>query len=107
MPTSVKSIVKDKFLYSGAAPIPVGSQLWFEWLSTAKKFSFKGQQGSFVAQCEKRRNKSYWYAYRRAGKLSKIYLGKGEELTLERLEQASRSLTGQRRLKQLSDQPML
>ena len=38
---------------------------------------------------------SYWYGYRRQdGKLSKIYLGKSEELTQDRLEQASTLLAG-------------
>jgi len=106
MPDSAKSIVTDNFLLTGEARIPVGSQQWFEWLSSAKKFSFKSQSGCFVAQCEKRRNKAYWYAYRRAGKLVKIYLGKTEELTLERLERASLSLTGQTLLRQLADQPV-
>ncbi len=101
---SVKSIVKDNFLLAGETCVPVGSPLWYEWLSTARKFSFKSQRGCFVAQCEKRRNKAYWYAYRRAGKLMKVYLGKTDELTLERLEQASISLTGQRLLNQRSDQ---
>jgi LuxR family maltose regulon positive regulatory protein len=105
MPSSLKPIVKDNFLFAGATRILVGSQLWYEWLSTARHFSFKSQRGSFVAQCEKRRNKAYWYAYRRAGKLMKIYLGKTEELTPERLEQVSISLTGQTLLKQFGNQP--
>jgi LuxR family maltose regulon positive regulatory protein len=104
MSDSVKSIVKDNILLAGASQIPVGSQPWYEWLSTAKKFSFKSPGGNFVAQCEKRRNKDYWYAYRRAGKLLKFYLGKTEELTAERLEQASISLAGQTRLQQVGNQ---
>lgn len=99
-----KAIVKDNFLFVNNSCIPVGSALWFEWLSEARKFSFKSQGGNFVAQCEKRRNKTYWYGYRRAGKLNKVYLGKTEELTLERLEQACLSLTGQTLLKQITEQ---
>ncbi len=105
MPNSSKSIVKDNTLVEGEMYIPVGSPSWFEWLSTAKKFSFKSYRGNFVAQCETRRNKGYWYAYRRSGKLSKVYLGKTDELTLERLEQACISLAGQGLLEQLTDQP--
>ena len=42
-----------------------------------------------------RRNRAYWYAERRlAGRLAKVYLGKSEELALERLQGASRSLAG-------------
>src|SRR5215216_2028896 len=104
VPGSAKSIVQDNFLFAGANRIPVGSPSWYEWLSTTKKFSFKSPRGSFVAQCEKRRNKTYWYAYHRAGKLMKIYLGKTEELTPERLEQASISFTGQTMLKEFGSQ---
>ncbi len=106
MSSSGKSIVKDSFLIEGTTQILVGSSSWYEWLATAKSFSFKSEKGGFVAQCEKRRNKSYWYAYRRSGKLIKVYLGKTEELTLERLEQAGVSLTGQTLLKQFADQPL-
>lgn len=103
---SARSVVKDNLLFAGAIPIPVGSPAWFEWLSMAKNFSFKSQNGSFLAQCETRRNKGYWYAYRRrAGKLIKTYLGKTQELTPERLEQASLLLTGAALLRQFSDQP--
>lgn len=95
MSDSKKPIVKDGFLFSGNTSIPLGSKLWFEWLATAKKFSFKYPNGSFVAQCEQRRSHSYWYAYkRRNGKLHKVYLGKTEELTLEQLQQVGSSLSG-------------
>ena len=106
MPGSDKSIVKDNYLITGEYRILVGSSDWYEWLSSARSFSFKGEKGSFVAQCEKRRNHAYWYAYRRVGKLIKTYLGKTAELTPERLERASASLTGQTLLSHLSDQPV-
>src|SRR5687767_5292944 len=106
MPHSDRTIVKDNFLFVGVTPIPVGSSSWFEWLSMAKNFSFKSQNGCFVAQCETRRNKGYWYAYRRrAGKLIKTYLGKTEELTPERLEQASLMLTRTALLRQFPNPP--
>lgn len=105
MPTSIKPVVKDNFLFAGEERIPVDSQSWYEWLLTTKKFSFKSQSGHFVAQCEKRRNKDYWYAYRRAGKLIKVYLGKTEELTLDRLEQASISISRQTIPRQSAGQP--
>lgn len=95
MSDSKRPIVKDGFLFTGDASIPLGSKLWFEWLATAKKFSFKYPNGAFVAQCEQRRSHSYWYAYkRRNGKLHKVYLGKTEELTLEQLQQVGFSLAG-------------
>ena len=102
----IKSVVKDNYLFTDVTPILVGSPSWFEWLSMAKNFSFKSQNGCFVAQCEMRRNKGYWYAYRRrAGKLIKTYLGKTEELTPARLEQASLLLTRAPLLRQFADQP--
>lgn len=105
MHSANRSIVRDNFLWVDTTSIPVGSQLWYEWLSKAKKFSFKSPNGCFVAQCETRRNKTYWYAYRRqAGKLHKVYLGKTEELTPERLEQASLSLTRQPLFNQFTSQ---
>lgn len=89
------SIIKDGFLENGKKPIPIGSKMWFEWLSTAKKFSFKYPNGGFMAQCERRRNHSYWYAYKRqGGRLYKAYLGKTEDLTLERLQQVGGTLGG-------------
>ena len=70
--------------------VQVGSQQWYEWLASHPGFQFEGGTGHFTARRELRRGIEYWYAYRRyAGKLSKTYLGKSEELTLERLEQAS------------------
>lgn len=98
-----KFIVKDNLLLAGATTIQVGSPLWYDWVASAKKFSFVSQNGRFVAQREMRRNHSYWYAYRRrSGKLVKIYLGKQYELTPERLEQACLALEEPNLLKQFS-----
>jgi len=102
-----KSIVKENMLLSEPDPIEVGSPLWYEWLSTARKFSFKSQLGSFVAQHEMRRNKAYWYAYRRqGGKLYKSYLGKTEELTLERLQQVGLSIAGHSLIQERIEEPI-
>ncbi len=57
---------------------------------------------TFTARKEQRPGGWYWYAYRRSqGKLHNVYLGKTEELTLERLnttaealERAGEALTG-------------
>jgi len=44
---------------------------------------------------EQKRNGWYWYAYRSvAGKLHKVYLGKADDLTLARIQQATAALTG-------------
>jgi LuxR family maltose regulon positive regulatory protein len=87
-------VVKNNHLKLDNVSVQVGSEEWYEWLDENIKFKYKGREGHFLAQCEKRRNKTvYWYAYRRrAGKLSKVYLGKADKLTKEHLEQVSISL---------------
>lgn len=82
---------------SGTAnAIRVGSQLWYAWLAKHYAFIFEGGAGHLTARREIRRGIAYWYGYRRrGGKFSKTYLGKSEELTQERLEQASALLAGQ------------
>lgn len=96
MSLTEKYIVYDHYLRLEARSILVGSPEWFNWLLSAKKFSYKDAiSGSFIAQSEIRRNKTYWYAYRRReGKLFKVYLGKNEELSMERLQQAGLTLQG-------------
>jgi LuxR family maltose regulon positive regulatory protein len=88
-------IVKNNLLKLDNTTVQVGSEEWYDWLDENIKFKYKGREGHFLARCEKRRNNgAYWYAYRRrAGKLSKAYLGKVDNLTKERLEQVSFSLS--------------
>ena len=65
--------------------IPLDSPQWQEWLNNAQSFRYcpTSDNAAYTA----RREKLYWYAYRKQqGKLHKRYLGKAEELTLERLE---------------------
>ena len=96
MPKPDKFIVINDALQNGPSSIRVGSAEWFAWLAQHEKFSFQGKDGHFIAQREMRRDKAYWYAYRRrAGKLFKLYLGKSDELTLARLAQISLALAGQ------------
>ncbi|MEZ4512644.1 MAG: LuxR C-terminal-related transcriptional regulator [Chloroflexota bacterium] len=85
------------------SPIPLNSPQWHHWLSTHTQFKFKGTAGHFSARRETRHGGEYWYAYRRRnGKLNKAYLGKLDELTLVRLEQAAANLAGKTVLSQLS-----
>ena len=74
-----------------AAPILVGTPAWFAWLEDATAFTFTSPSGSFTARKERRsRGGWYWQAYRTAnGALQKAYLGKRENLTLDRLERAA------------------
>jgi len=80
----------------GRHDVLVGSPEWFAWLEQGKTFSFFGLLGSFTARRDRvQRGGWYWKAYRnRGGKLQRAYLGKGESLTLERLNRASAELMG-------------
>jgi len=71
----------------------VGTSEWWNWLKSEKAKSFRfecdfGVKGYRARKEEiKSRSGSFWYAYKRVnGKLRKRYLGKSEELSLERLE---------------------
>jgi LuxR family maltose regulon positive regulatory protein len=77
-----------------AGPITVGTPAWFAWLEEATAFTFTSSSGSFTARKERRsRGGWYWKAYHTAnGTLQKAYLGKLENLTLERLERAAVTL---------------
>ena len=74
-----------------AGPITVGTPAWFAWLEDATAFTFTSPFGSFSARKEQRtRGGWYWKAYRTSnGALHRAYLGKTENLTLERLERAA------------------
>lgn len=69
--------------------IAVDSPAWFAWLADedVRSFSFRQGAGPFTARKERRqRGDWYWIAYRRrGGALRTAYLGKGRDLTLDRL----------------------
>lgn len=66
--------------------IGVGSVEWYHWLEKHSAFVFEGTNGNFTARREQRSGNDYWYAYRKHdGKLHKLYLGRGANLTLDRL----------------------
>jgi LuxR family maltose regulon positive regulatory protein len=86
-------------LHEGAREqsIPLESAAWWEWLKAERHqtFYFANTLGSFTARREQKHGGWYWYAYRkRAGKLHKAYLGKAEELTLDRLNATAAALAG-------------
>jgi predicted ATPase/DNA-binding NarL/FixJ family response regulator len=70
--------------------LTVGSPAWYSWLNTASAFSFRSTTGTFTARREQAGHKRggwYWRAYRKQkGKLHQIYMGKAQDLTLERLK---------------------
>jgi LuxR family maltose regulon positive regulatory protein len=72
----------------------VGTPAWFAWLEEAKAFTFTSPSGSFSARKERRtRGGWYWKAYRTSnGRLHRAYLGKTENLTLDRLNHAAATL---------------
>jgi len=74
----------------------VGTPTWYAWLNTASTFAFTSEHGSFTARKEQPGNKrggAYWKAYRMlGGKLRRAYLGKSEQLTLERLNAVAAEL---------------
>ena len=76
----------------------MGSPAWFAWLAddAARSFSFRSPAGAYTARKERRqRGGAYWVAYRTAaGRQHKVYLGRGEELTPERLAEAAATLAG-------------
>src|SRR2546429_2333881 len=80
--------------------IVVGTDAWYTWLMDQhiQSFSFRHPLGTFTARRERKRQSWYWYAYRkREGRLRKTYLGKTEDLTLERLNAAATILNRQGR----------
>ena len=83
---------------AGADGLVVGSSAWFGWLTgdAARSFSFRSPEGVYTARKERRqRGGVYWVAYRTvAGRQHKVYLGKAEELTPERLALVAAALAG-------------
>lgn len=76
-------------------PVPVESADWYAWLNAedTRSFAVRTPQGTFTARRERQHGSWYWYAYRtRGAKLRKVYLGKSEELTRDRLNEAAASL---------------
>jgi len=68
--------------------ILIESDDWYQWLGDEQNHSFTFQyaMGMFTARRERKGSGWYWYAYRkRQGKLHKAYLGKPQEITLQRL----------------------
>jgi LuxR family transcriptional regulator, maltose regulon positive regulatory protein len=95
---SVSDGVLQGAVAGGAAGLAVGSPAWFAWLAddAARSFSFRSPAGPYTARKERRqRGGVYWVAYRTAaGRQHKIYLGKAEDLSLERLDEAAAALAG-------------
>lgn len=76
--------------------LTVGTPAWYEWLTTASSFTFTSGHSTFSARKERsgsQRGGWYWKAYRKqGGKLHRAYLGKSEDLTLDRLTTVAQTL---------------
>ncbi len=73
--------------------IPVGSSEWFDWLAQHRSFRFEHSSTPYTARREQRPGGWYWYASRRfEGILHTLYLGRSEDLTLERLDEVAQRL---------------
>src|SRR6266550_3922071 len=80
-----------------AVGLEPGSEAWRAWLEQTgqKTFRFTTAAGSFSGRREAKAERTYWYAYRKSrGHLSKAYLGRSEDLTLERLAAVAAQLSG-------------
>src|SRR6476619_408486 len=80
--------------HNDASPIIVDTPAWFVWLEQATTFAFSSPSGRFTARKERQaRGGGYWKAYRTShGTLHRVYLGKAEDLTLDRLNRAATTL---------------
>ena len=105
MPQKALPVVSDHLLHipdreaNVHTPVVVGSEMWYTWLAEEqnRSFSFRNALGTFTVRRERKRHGWYWYIYRKSGgKLRKAYLGKAEELTLERLSLGATTLVAQR-----------
>ena len=88
-------IRKGQLITDGGKRIRVGSPAWFAWLQTATSFCYSPDNSvdRLTARKEKRRHQFYWYGYsKNASKLHNVYLGKSEQLTRVRLDQACAQL---------------
>jgi uncharacterized small protein (DUF1192 family) len=80
--------------------ISLNSRKFTQWLSNPKNRSFRfiaglGSSLAFTARKEtsKKGEGDYWYGYRKIeGKLHKRYIGKSEDVTLERLKEVAAML---------------
>lgn len=88
----------------GKAPpkkLQVGGMGWKHWLKTASKFYVKtpaASQGFFCRKDTRASGSAYWSAFqRRAGQVARVYIGKDEEVTMEKIKEVSDRMATQAR----------
>jgi hypothetical protein len=73
-------------------PNPPVRDTWLSWLAEQTHFAYVHDGLSFTARREKRRNTTYWYAYKKVnGKTRGRYIGTDSEVTPERLHTIARA----------------
>lgn len=82
-----------------AQTLMIGTPAWYHWLQTATTFTFISDKATFTARREQAGNKRggwYWRAYHKhAGQLRRVYLGRSQEMTPERLSAVATQLAEQ------------
>lgn len=87
IPTVAQAMLSDDGVI-----IELSSPQWLDWVNKHASFRYEPitDVTGFTARAEK---SGYWYGYRKvSGKLHKRYIGKPEELTVERLEDIAQLL---------------
>ncbi|WP_376796999.1 LuxR C-terminal-related transcriptional regulator [Thermogemmatispora sp.] len=77
----------------GTEPVAIESPEWLAWLREHAAFTYQEGNQRFTIRREQRRGGHYWYAYKRTqGRLFKCYLGRDQDLTRQRLREATHYL---------------
>jgi hypothetical protein len=87
-PKSDMPVIRGGFLrLPNLATIPVDSEAFTTWVTSAAKFAVDSNIAAFVARNESRYGQSgYWYAYRKdEGKTVKRYIGRTDAINARRL----------------------
>jgi LuxR family maltose regulon positive regulatory protein len=86
-------LTQGKLSYAAdEATITLDTSAWAFWLREHTAFTYQGMPTSFTARREERPGGLYWYAYKRVqGRLLKRYLGRGTDLTEQRLREVAQA----------------
>lgn len=81
-------------------PLQEDAARWLEWLEEHDAFAFDGRGGhlNLLKEWRRRGRDGYWYAYlRREGRMLKRYVGRSEQVTMQRLEELAVLLASEKR----------
>lgn len=92
-------VQQDACVYTKSSPTPfltVDTPDWYAWIAEVGQFTYHSQYGACSLRKEQVANGRggfYWRAYRKKqGKLYRVYVGKNEQLTMARLNEAAQEL---------------